>query len=181
MSQTLGLGGVSGRGHRQIPSASTTLGRTIPPSHHSPFVARNSDEREAEERSNRNASDESLGVSPVFSDQQNTASSSLSGHNPFATGPNTPRTAHEYDTADFSASDPRSVSSGAGPSSYNAVATGIGRSGSNKTSLSRTTSLKRKPVPSMGPQLRNEMEQQMSEPETRKSFQLIPDLPVERG
>ena len=181
MSQTLGLGGVSGRGHRQIPSASTTLGRTIPLSNLSPFVDRISDDGEDEEKFNRNGSVDTLEESPVSSDQQNTARSSLSGQNPFGTSLNTPRTLHEYDTADLSPSDARSASNFAGPSSYNAVRTGIDRFGSNKASLSRTTSLKRKPVPSMGPQLRNEIEQQRSEPETRKSFQLVPDLPVQNN
>lgn len=126
---------------------------------------------------------ERFGGSPIALDQH-TASSSRSGQDPFATGPSTPRTPYDYDTAEFGAGNSRRMSSQInsaphGPSSWSE---GNRRPGLGTYAPGRTSSLKRKPVPSLGPELRTEFGQQTSGTEVRRqSYQIFPDPPLNQG
>ncbi len=175
----------SGRGggrHVQMPSGGTSLeGEGIAGA--AALGVMHGDEERADDSGPRSSNE----ASPVVFAQQ-TASTARTGQNPFATAPNTPGTHHDGDT-DFNPGDPRQASASTAvtadivpqlvPRSRSDGSYSRGQSDQNSTGLTRSTSKKRKPVPSLGPELRDEMERKMSgTEELRKSYQIVPDPPA---
>lgn len=166
----------SGTRHMQMPSGTTSLDGAGPTP-----IAMSTTPRDEEK--DDNASIASFGASPRLFAQQSSSSSSRPVHDPFATAPKTPRANFEADMSDFNPNDNRRFSTATAPGSFPPVMTARSRSESGPSNgrsggLGRVTSSKRKPVPSLGAELRSELQRKPSDSEAaRQSFQLVPDPP----
>ena len=173
MSQSrLGLPMLGGRrGHTQVPSGDTSLEATpVTPRSPAGTVLPRDDSRVGEENN------------------VNDNSSIESGRNPFATASNSPRIPIETGMVDSSpaGNSPGRSRQAAPPSSFlpGMAPKSRTQSESSKKTLGRTGSAKRKPVPSLGPELRSEMEQPsraLGTEERNKRYYIVPDAPLDRG
>ena len=164
-------GRVSGSGHAQMPSGGTGLDSGA----QSPSALVPLQEAKEEVGENGMTNTRQLG-------QQTASTSRSAGQDPFATAPNTPGVQDPYEATDFGPGVPGAMVPPVVPTSSRDrrdTPSVTGRPAPLSSTLGRSSSKKRKPVPSLGPELQSEMLRKNSESEDRRaSYQITPDPPV---